>query len=180
MPYKHSEETKEKMRQKAIGRKHSEATKEKLRQQRLGIGLSLQHRQNIKIGLVGRHPWAGRTHTEESKEKNRLAKTTKDALERSRLIKLDNKNPMWLGDKVGYSGIHSWVRRRINKPELCQKCNTRKAYDLANISGEYRRDLSDWWYICRGCHMISDGRMEVFKRHANKPSKDKLTHRMVN
>lgn len=32
--------------------------------------------------------------------------------------------------------------------------------DLANKSGKYLRDLSDWWYLCRKCHMTIDGRIE--------------------
>ena len=32
-------------------------------------------------------------------------------------------------------------------------------YDLANISQEYRRDVDDFEWLCRSCHMKKDGRI---------------------
>lgn len=75
------------------------------------------------------------------------------------LGKFNEKNPKWLGDKVGYTGVHFWIIRRLKKPELCQNCHNRKALDLANISQKYKRDLTDWEWLCRKCHMLKDGRM---------------------
>lgn len=69
-----------------------------------------------------------------------------------------NGNPNWLGDAVGYVGLHGWIKRRLKKPDLCQSCNENKAYDLANISQKYKRDLADWEWLCRVCHMTKDGR----------------------
>lgn len=65
----------------------------------------------------------------------------------------------WKGDKVGYGALHEWVRRRFIKPKKCQNCKEAPPHDLANISQEYKRDLSDWEYLCRRCHMIKDGRI---------------------
>ena len=72
---------------------------------------------------------------------------------------LGEKNGQWKGDKVTYEALHGWVRR--NKPQvfLCENCNKNKSYDLANISGEYKRDVNDFKWLCRKCHMIEDGRM---------------------
>ena len=57
-------------------------------------------------------------------------------------------NPKWNnkgGEKrVGYSGIHHWVRRRKIKPKFCEECKEKEPYDLANISGEYKRDINDF------------------------------------
>jgi hypothetical protein len=66
---------------------------------------------------------------------------------------------MWKGDNVGYASIHEWIKNRIPKPQLCQCCQTNIPYDLANISGLYKRDLSDWEWLCRSYHMHKDGRM---------------------
>lgn len=63
-----------------------------------------------------------------------------------------------------YGALHSWIKKRLSKPILCQNCNKRKAYDLANISQQYKRDLSDWNWLCRKCHMISDGRIFQIKQ----------------
>ena len=74
------------------------------------------------------------------------------------LAKIGNKNPNWKGDKVGYNALHGYIRKRKTKPELCERCNKRPAFDLANISQKYKRELSDWEYLCRKCHMDGDGR----------------------
>jgi len=72
-------------------------------------------------------------------------------------------NPNWKGDKVGYVGIHLWVKRHLEKPKRCENCRRIKRLDLANISGKYLRDLTDWEWLCRRCHMIKDGRLKKFK-----------------
>ena len=75
------------------------------------------------------------------------------------LSKMGKNNPNWKGDNVGVIALHNWVRFRFLKPEFCQKCNKNKPYDLANKSGEYKRNLSDWEWLCRRCHMERDGRL---------------------
>ena len=55
--------------------------------------------------------------------------------------------------------LHRWVRKHKPQPSLCETCNKRISYDLANISQEYKMDLNDWEYLCRSCHMKSDGRI---------------------
>lgn len=83
--------------------------------------------------------------------------------ERLRDDHLSEKNAMWKGEKVGYNALHSWVRRRKKKPKFCIRCKKRKALDLANISQNYTRDLNDWEYLCRKCHIIGDGRISNLK-----------------
>ena len=74
-------------------------------------------------------------------------------------IRKNEKNPNWYGEKVGYNGIHSWVKRHKPKPKLCENCKRVPPYDLANISGEYKRDINDFKWTCRKCHMEEDGRV---------------------
>lgn len=66
----------------------------------------------------------------------------------------------WKGDKVGYASLHIWIRKHLAKPEFCENCKTKPPYEVANISGKYLRDLTDWRWSCRKCHMLSDGRMK--------------------
>ena len=73
--------------------------------------------------------------------------------------KLAEKNVNWKGDDVGYSQLHVWVKRRLQKPALCQDCQKVPPYDLAN-KGTYDRNLDNWEWLCRRCHMIKDGRLE--------------------
>lgn len=76
-----------------------------------------------------------------------------------RTTKLAERNPQWKGDNVGYASLHEWVRNHKRKPDLCKKCKKHPPYDLTNISGKYKRDLNDWEWLCRKCHMENDGRM---------------------
>jgi len=69
------------------------------------------------------------------------------------------KNGMWKGDEVGLNSLHEWIKNRFPKPKLCVSCKEKPPYDLANISQEYKRDINDFEWLCRSCHMIKDGRM---------------------
>jgi hypothetical protein len=51
-----------------------------------------------------------------------------------------------------YTGLHRKLRILLNKPEFCQICGKEKTTDLHNISGEYKREISDWIFVCRKCH----------------------------
>jgi hypothetical protein len=75
-------------------------------------------------------------------------------------IRRGNKNPMWKGNKVTKTPLHLWVKSRLSKPKLCQDCKQKPPYDLANKSGKYKRLLTDWEWLCRGCHMKKDGRLK--------------------
>lgn len=91
----------------------------------------------------------------------------KHTTERTKLLqaiaKCGYKNPMWKGDEVGYKEMHIWLKTKKSKPALCENCNEETPFDLANISGEYKRDINDYQWLCRKCHMVSDGRMNNLK-----------------
>ena len=77
-------------------------------------------------------------------------------------------NGIWIGDRVSCGALHAWVRRNMPMPEYCAICNDKKPIDLANISNKYNpktytRDFNNWRYLCRSCHMKSDGRMKNLK-----------------
>ncbi len=95
-----------------------------------------------------------------------------------------SNNPNWKGAAVGYLGIHAWVKKELGeKPGECVHCgkgNTpgkdgRSTIQWANVSREYRRDLSDWIPLCYVCHSSYDGitrfnKLEataIKERHAN-------------
>lgn len=80
---------------------------------------------------------------------------------------------MWKGEDVGYTQLHRWVESRLTKPALCQRCETRKAYDLSN-KGTYNRDLENWEWLCRRCHMLEDGRMINLKHSKSKYFKARI------
>jgi hypothetical protein len=81
---------------------------------------------------------------------------------KARRRQLGKNNSNWKGDDVNYIGLHLWVRSRKKKSKSCQNCKKKPPMDLANIGGKYTRDLDNWEYLCRKCHMIKDGRLEKF------------------
>lgn len=88
-----------------------------------------------------------------------------EARARMSASKLASRNPMWKGDKVGYISLHEWVAKRMNTDKVCSTCGSEKSVDLANISGRYSRELSDWKWLCRSCHMKEDGRINNLKQY---------------
>lgn len=84
------------------------------------------------------------------------------------ITKLAEKNSMWKGDNVGIKGLHKWIISRFPKTKLCQCCHLKSPIDLANISQQYKRELSDWEWLCRKCHMTKDGRIKNLKQFSEK------------
>lgn len=78
--------------------------------------------------------------------------------------RIGKDNPNWKGDNVGYASLHGYIKRYLPKQGYCNDCKiiTTKL-DLANISQEYKRDIKDWEWLCRKCHMTKDNRLSVFK-----------------
>lgn len=75
------------------------------------------------------------------------------------ISKIGANNPQWKGNHVSKRTLHKWGERWIPKPSLCEGCRSCPPLDLANISQEYKRDVTDWQWLCRKCHMASDGRL---------------------
>jgi len=67
-------------------------------------------------------------------------------------------NGSWKGDKVGYSALHTYIKKYKHKPKLCAICNETPPHDLANISGQYKRDLNDFAWLCKKCHYHFDNK----------------------
>ncbi len=101
-------------------------------------------KKNYNIGIA--NPMYGRKHTSET-------------LQKMRQTKLGSSNPSWRGDDVGYSALHQWVVSRKPKPEFCEECGKNKPFDLASINDKYTRNINDWQWLCRNCHMKKDNRL---------------------
>ena len=122
------------------------------------------------VGIPGNQHAKGKHWTLSKETRERMSQTRRGNTntrgkhwkwsEVSKLAKLGDKNPMWKGDKpIHKTSLHQWVRCNWPKPELCQTCGINPALDLANITGIYERDFKNWKYLCRRCHMLSDGRI---------------------
>ena len=105
--------------------------------------------RKVKCSRLCNNRW-NMKHRDQTGEKNRMWKggITK---------KYYKKHPRILSNS--YSAIHRWLHRRIKKPKFCECCMTNPPRDLANISQKYKRDLSDWEWLCRRCHMTKDNRL---------------------
>lgn len=70
------------------------------------------------------------------------------------------QNNQWKGDKVKYGSLHDYIKYYKPKPKKCETCGKETTkLDLANISQKYKRDIEDYEWICRSCHMRKDGRL---------------------
>lgn len=61
-----------------------------------------------------------------------------------------------------YQNIHAWIRRHYGTATKCSFDPTHKTkrFDWANISGEYKKDISDYIQLCRSCHKKMDFKEE--------------------
>jgi hypothetical protein len=75
------------------------------------------------------------------------------------IAKMGKNNPQWKGDGVGYLSLHEWIKNHKPIPIECEYCGYKKKLELANISQKYKRDINDWEWLCRLCHMKKDGRL---------------------
>lgn len=119
--------------------------------------------KGIKTGLIpksafkkGEHP-----HSEtEIKKGQHLSKATEFKIGQN----LKENNPDWKGEKASYSALHYWIKDRLIKPQTCRDCNYSKKLELANISGQYKRDISDWEWLCHKCNTGKDAKGRKEKR----------------
>jgi hypothetical protein len=70
-----------------------------------------------------------------------------------------------------YHAVHHWIARQKGKAFCCTNCKNdvspkgrSRWFQWANLSGLYKRDLSDWTSLCVPCH-------RAFDKHGNKISK---------
>ena len=84
--------------------------------------------------------------------------------------KFEGESPHWKGDKVGYTGLHIWIKQWYGNPISCEHCGVqgkkvfsggnryRWTIEWANISGDYLRDRNDFIGLCKSCHMRFDSK----------------------
>lgn len=103
----------------------------------------------------------GAKHSDEAKEKNRVAHVGK------RTGKSNNK---WKGNRVGYHALHDWIRDNYGRPTKCENktCpRTSSSYQWSNVSGQYKRHKEDWQQLCASCHKKYDYRPTLFCRNGH-------------
>ena len=108
--------------------------------------LSAEHRLKLSIAQ------AGKRYTPESRKKMSLSKSGKNHFGWKGSDSVDKRIK-------NYSGIHNWIKNHYGRADRCEEeaCTGEcKTYDWANISGEYKRIISDWKKLCRSCHKKLD------------------------
>lgn len=154
---------------------------EKNRLAHIGKKQSDEQKRKTSESMRGdKNHFFGKNHTDEARHKMSEAKKNpsedyrkklsdklkciwKDPSYRNRVIlarvgkcRSGDKINTWKGDCVGYDGLHHWIRRHKPPSETCEHCHQKKPLQAANISGEYKRDVNDYIWLCRKCHTAYD------------------------
>jgi hypothetical protein len=130
----------------------------------LGEKHTKEHNRKISETLL-KHNWNWNRGRKQSNEvKGKISKsmmgrkiTWNNKIKKALKGKYTNEsNSQWKGDFVSYTGLHEWIKRKLGNPSKCSNNNKHKAkrYVWANISGEYKRDLSDWHELCQSCNTL--------------------------
>lgn len=75
-------------------------------------------------------------------------------------------------DDKKYNALHQWVSYHLGSPKECRNPDCKGVstlYQWANISQEYKRDLSDWQRLCASCHKAYDINNTCRKGHELTP-----------
>ena len=74
--------------------------------------------------------------------------------------KLCRNKSEWVGDKPGYSSVHTWLRKTYGKATKCvgRGCNGEsKVYEWALIKGkDYIKVKENFKELCKSCHKKYD------------------------
>lgn len=87
--------------------------------------------------------------------KEEISKMNLSGLELGRKLR-EEESPNWKGNQVKYPALHQWINRHKGKANHCIYGHKARKYVWANISGDYKRDLSDYHSLCTSCNM-TDG-----------------------
>ena len=97
-------------------------------------------------------------HTSETKLKMRLARLGKTPWNKggSQKSMWNDKHFAWMGDKVSYRALHSWVGRKLGKALICLVCGSKggriRGCQWARLDHNIWRNLSNFVPLCAGCH----------------------------
>jgi hypothetical protein len=148
------------------GRKHSEETKEKIRQSRLGSTLSEDHQLAISAGLLGH------TVSDETRKKLSAVEFTEERRKRISESQSAEKGNAWKGGRSRhlYFGKGKFRLKKIFGDPLkcffpgCEKVEGKntKSLDCHHLDGDHENnplDGTNWLPLCRRHHMLVDGRL---------------------
>jgi hypothetical protein len=144
---KRSDEFKNNQRERMTGNKASDETKRKM---------SEIHKKN------GTGKWnKGKICLEETKKKISDSCKNKNCKE--------EETTRWVGEKVSYSALHCWLKRKLGKAIKCVECGKEDGrVEWSNIDHKYRRNLADYQSLCCKCHSKHDKELKKeLKKYEN-------------
>ena len=93
-------------------------------------------------------------------------KTQSEKVSDSLRGKIGKKSRRWKGNKASYVAKHMWIIKHYGNAKRCSIDPSHKAkrYEWANVSGEYKRDISDYMELCPSCHRKMDHDRKALSR----------------
>jgi hypothetical protein len=87
----------------------------------------------------------------------------------------------WKGDDASYVAKHMWIIKHYGNASKCSfnPSHVARRYEWANISGEYKRDISDYLELCPSCHRKYDYDKKALKRGNGKKKICKHGHELT-
>jgi len=76
----------------------------------------------------------------------------------------DKKRIEDLGLNMSYRGLHLLIKRNKPKPKYCSICNQEKKLELASINHSYTKNINDWMWLCRSCHILLDKKLKEVEK----------------
>lgn len=140
------------------GFRHSNETKEKMRIKKVGKKFSIEHKEKLRRAHIGKQPMLGKKHSEETKQKIR---------EKRKLQIMKNvgiKNYFWCGGIFKNPYPKNWtetlkrsIRERDNyicRMPGCGKLQGDKAFDVHHIDYDKKNCNPDNLItLCHECHV---------------------------
>lgn len=92
-----------------------------------------------------------------------------------------NMHGNFKGNKAKFVAKHMWLRKYYPPPKKCNRCGkeTDKLELSSNNGHIYTRNIKDYEYICRSCHITKDELFKNFIRKGESNSSAKLKEKDV-
>lgn len=71
-------------------------------------------------------------------------------------------------------GVHNWIKATAGHPEKCKLCGSTKNLEWSNKTHTYKKELSDWQFLCRKCHMSYDKKVLGVRKNEIYAKKNKV------
>lgn len=148
-----------------------------------GKQLSIEHRNKLSVSHIGKKGWNKGLNYKLDLDPAVRKKHSHDMKKmwQNGVLGKEEKNHRWMGSRVGYGGLHSWIKKKLGTPNTCEHCNGLfygRNIHWANKSGMYLRDITDWLRLCAKCHSRYDKGKENARIHFRKDRnyfKERLT-----